>query len=63
MSDYVLVSKSNQLNECSSMEVVGRFGTDKEAENLQISVKTPVWLPVNDKELNATLKDHIKKLR
>ena len=37
------------------MEVVGRFGTDKEAENLQISVKTPVWLPVNDKELNDTL--------
>ena len=45
------------------MEVVGRFGTDKEAEKLQISVKTPVWLPVNNKELNNTLKDHIKTLR
>ena len=58
---YLLIR--NLIILISSLEIVGRFPSEEEADAFHISEDTPVWLPVNTKELNEDVKLKNKLIR
>ena len=47
----------------SSLEIVGKFPTEDEAEELDVAQTTPVWLSTGTFELSSEIKQKIKIMR